>query len=176
MCDSNYEHLMREYNVFAKATPDSLLYSYETAYGLNDAYNYTIDDCQAFTISTSKIYSTTKDFMAFIKKFFKNLNLNALIYGVCERHPNRKGLHMHLIMFSKEKLTYLKYKGIYLFETFINNLMGALAYIRYMFKEKPIKSIFSKYNLYEEGIEDIEKIVSETEENLQATLQSNSEV
>lgn len=151
MCDSTYEQLLREYQAAVMSSPDSLIYSYETAQGLNDSYYFTIDNCQAFTLSTSKIYSTVKEFKEFVKKFFKKLNLNALIYGVCERHPNRKGIHMHFILMAKEKLSYLKYKGIYLFETAIKNICGALAYVKYMFKEKPIKSIFSKYNLYEEA-------------------------
>lgn len=152
-CINDIEIVTREIHRLFLSCPNTISFIRETEHALRCFDRYTLSDMYGYTLTLAKSISTTKDFTNAVSNIYKKWNLNALCYGVIERHPNKKGLHLHFLLIGQD-IHQVKSSSYYLHRTVLNaNMTGIMSWINYMFKDKPVKNIF-KTLIYEGENED----------------------
>lgn len=105
-----------------------------------------IDSASMWTIVCKDRINYVSRFREYLYGVFKKLNLNAVI-GTMERHPNRKGLHAHVIMFNVP-YTEIRYKSLFFHQTIGQTRSSLFNWIDYMFKDLSPHCVFSNQLVY----------------------------
>lgn len=120
-----------------------------------------------WTITTTERINYVNKFREFIYSLFKKLNLNA-VFGTIERHPNKKGLHAHVII-ANTGLTEIRCKGVWFHRTIGRNTESLFHWIDYMFKDLKPKNYFSPVNVYGNQAKAIKENSQNQEDNQNPT-------